>query len=187
MVKEGKQVVAMFGGSFDPPHLGHQRIVEKVIKSLDIDILLVVPAYLNPFKTSSLANAQQRLTWCHILFDDIPNVIVDDYEIKEGKSTTTAQSIKHFNIDYDVKYLIIGSDNLSTLTSWHNFEWLDAHIIWVIITRENHPVETKGLREWKTLTLDAPMSSTDIRTHQELHHIDKKIKKSVKDILKGNK
>ncbi len=185
MVKEGKQVVAMFGGSFDPPHLGHQRIIEKAIKSLDIDKLLVVPAYLNPFKTSSLANATQRLAWCHTLFDTVDNVIVDDYEIKEGKSTTTSQSIKHFNIVYDVKYLIIGSDNLSTLTKWHNFEWLNAHIIWVIITRENHPLKTESLREWKTLTLDAPVSSTDIRTHKALHYVDKKIEKSVQEILKG--
>jgi len=185
LVKEGKQVVAMFGGSFDPPHLGHQRIIEKAIKSLDIDKLLVVPAYLNPFKTSSLANATQRLAWCHTLFDTVDNVIVDDYEIKEGKSTTTSQSIKHFNIVYDVKYLIIGSDNLSTLTKWHNFEWLNAHIIWVIITRENHPLKTESLREWKTLTLDAPVSSTDIRTHKALHYVDKKIEKSVQEILKG--
>ncbi len=185
MVKNGKQVVAMFGGSFDPPHLGHQRIVEEARKGLEIDTLLVVPAYLNPFKISSLANAQQRLTWCHILFDDIPNVIVDDYEIKEGKSTTTAQSIKHFNIVYDVKYLIIGSDNLSTLTKWHNFKWLNTHIIWVIVTRENHSLETKNLREWKILTLDAPISSTKIRTDKTLHHVDKKIKRSVKETLKG--
>ncbi len=184
MVKEERQVVAMFGGSFDPPHLGHQRIVEKAIKSLDIDILLVVPAYLNPFKISSLASAVQRLAWCHTLFDTVDNVIVDDYEIKEGKSTTTSQSIKHFNIDYDVKYLIIGSDNLSTLTKWHNFEWLNAHIVWVIVTRENHPLETKSLREWRTLMLEAPMSSTDIRRGQELHYVDKKIKESVKEILK---
>ncbi len=177
----------MFGGSFDPPHLGHQRIVEKAIKRLEIDTLLVVPAYLNPFKTSSLANAQQRLTWCHTLFDDIPNVIVEDYEIKEGKSTTTSQSIKHFNTVYDVKYLIIGSDNLSTLTKWHNFKWLNAHIVWVIVTREKHPLETKSLREWKILTLDAPMSSTNIRRDKALHHVDKKIKKSVKETLKGQK
>ncbi len=187
MVKEGKQVVAMFGGSFDPPHLGHQHIVEKAIKSLDIDKLLVVPAYLNPFKSSSLASAAQRLAWCHTLFDSVSNVIVDDYEIKEGKSTTTSQSIKHFNIGYDVKYLIIGSDNLSTLTKWHNFEWLNAHIIWVIITRENHSLETEYLREWKILTLDAPMSSTDIRRDQLLHYVDKKIKKSVQKVLKSTK
>ncbi len=186
MVKEGKQVVAIFGGSFDPPHLGHQRIVDKAIKNLDIDKLLVVPAYLNPFKTSSLASATQRLKWCHTLFDSVDNVVVDDYEIKEGKSTTTSQSVKHFNINYDTKYLIIGSDNLSTLTKWHNFDWLNANIIWVIATRESHPLETNDLREWKILELDASMSSTNIRDTKDLYYVDKKIQKSVKETLEGN-
>ena len=185
MVNQPKPTVAIFGGSFDPPHMGHQQIVEKAMQNLDIDKLLVVPAYLNPFKTSSLADAEQRLIWCHTLFDEIPNVIVDDYEIKQGKSTTTSQSVKHFNIDYDVKYLIIGSDNLSTLTKWHEFEWLNSHIIWVIITRENHEIRTDMLREWKVLVLDAPVSSTDIRDEKDLTYVDKKIKESVKKVLKG--
>jgi len=185
LVNQPKPTVAIFGGSFDPPHMGHQQIVEKAMQNLDIDKLLVVPAYLNPFKTSSLADAEQRLIWCHTLFDEIPNVIVDDYEIKQGKSTTTSQSVKHFNIDYDVKYLIIGSDNLSTLTKWHEFEWLNSHIIWVIITRENHEIRTDMLREWKVLVLDAPVSSTDIRDEKDLTYVDKKIKESVKKVLKG--
>ena len=187
MVKQDKQVAAMFGGSFDPPHIGHQRIVEKAIQSLDIDKLLVVPAYLNPFKTSSLASATQRLAWCHTLFDPLDKVIVDDYEIKQGKSTTTSQSIKHFNTVYDVKYLIIGSDNLSTLTKWHNFEWLNAHIIWVIITRGEHPLDLSALRKCKILTLDIPISSTDIREAKDLRYVDKKIQHSVKEIIKDNK
>jgi len=187
LVNQSKPTVAIFGGSFDPPHKGHQRIVEKAIEVLDIDKLIVVPAYLNPFKTSSMANAQQRLKWSHLVFDEIPNVIVDDYEIKEGKSTTTEQSVKHFNILYDVKYLIIGSDNLSTLTKWHQFEWLNTHITWVIVTREGHPLKLNGLKRYNTITLDAEVSSSDIRAYKDLHYIDKKIKKSVKDILKGNK
>ena len=186
MVNQSKPTVAIFGGSFDPPHKGHQRIVEKAIEALDIDKLIVVPAYLNPFKTSSLANAQQRLKWSHLLFDEIPNVIVDDYEIKEGKSTTTEQSVKHFNITYDVKYLIIGSDNLSTLTKWHQFEWLNSHITWVIVSREGHPLKLESLKKHTTITLDAEVSSTDIREYKDLHYVDKKIKKSVKDILEGN-
>jgi len=186
LVNQPKPTVAIFGGSFDPPHKGHQLIVEKVIEVLDIDKLIVVPAYLNPFKTSSLANARQRLKWSHLLFDEIPNVIVDDYEIKEGKSTTTEQSVKHFNITYDVKYLIIGSDNLSTLTKWHQFEWLNTHISWVIVSREGHSLNTEGLRKYQTITLDAQVSSTDIRDHKDLHYVDKKIKNSVKEILEGS-
>ena len=121
MVNHQKPTIAIFGGSFDPPHKGHQLIVEKAIENLQIDRLFVVPAYLNPFKTSSLADAPTRLSWCHTLFDSIDRVKVDEYEIKEGKSTVTSQSVKHFNQEYNVKYLIIGSDNLSTLKKWHEF------------------------------------------------------------------
>ena len=186
MVNQPKPTVAIFGGSFDPPHYGHQQIVKMATQSLDSDILLIVPAYLNPFKTSSFANAKQRLKWCHTLFDNIPHVHVEDYEIRQGKSTTTSQSVKYFNIVYDVKYLIIGSDNLSTLTKWHEFEWLNTHITWVIVTRNGHDIKTDILKKWKILSLDTPITSTFIREHKDLTYIDTKIKNSVQKIIKGN-
>ena len=185
MVNHQKPTIAIFGGSFDPPHKGHQLIVEKAIENLQIDKLFVVPAYLNPFKTSTLADAPTRLSWCHTLFDSIDRVKVDDYEIKEGKSTVTSQSVKHFNQAYNVKYLIIGSDNLSTLTKWHAFEWLNETVTWVIATRDNHHLDTDGLRKWELLPIEAPMSSTQIREEKDLQFIDEKIRTSVKHILEG--
>lgn len=186
MVNHQKPTIALFGGSFDPPHKGHQLIVEKAIENLHIDKLIVVPAYLNPFKTSTLADASTRLTWCHILFDPIDRVEVDDYEIKEGKSTVTSQTVKHFNQAYDVKYLIIGSDNLSTLTKWHAFEWLNDTVTWVIATRGNDHLDTEELKKWELLPVAAPMSSTQIREEKDLQFIDTKIKTSVKHILEGH-
>ncbi len=185
MVKKHKPVAAMFGGSFDPPHLGHQSIVQEVITHLDIDTLLVVPTYLNPFKVSSLASASLRLEWCHILFDNIPKVHVDDYEITKGKSTYTSDTVKHFNIAYRVKYLVIGSDNLASLNKWHHFEWLNATITWVIVTRKKFPLALDGLRDTKVLYLEAPMSSSEIRETKDLHYVDNKIKTSVQQVLKG--
>ena len=185
MVNHQKPTIAIFGGSFDPPHKGHQLIVEKAIENLQIDKLLIVPAYLNPFKTSSLADAHTRLSWCHTLFDPIDGAEVDDYEIKEGKSTVTSQSVKHFNQIYDVKYLIIGSDNLSTLTKWHAFEWLNETVTWVIATRDNHHLDTDELNKWVLLPIEAPISSTQIREEKDLQFIDEKIRESVKHILEG--
>jgi nicotinate-nucleotide adenylyltransferase len=185
LVNHQKPTIAIFGGSFDPPHKGHQLIVEKAIENLQIDKLFVVPAYLNPFKTSTLADAPTRLSWCHTLFDSIDRVKVDDYEIKEGKSTATSQSVKHFNQAYNVKYLIIGSDNLSTLTKWHEFEWLNEKVTWVIATRDNHHLDTDELNKSVLLHIEAPMSSTQIREEKDLQFIDEKIKTSVKHILEG--
>ncbi len=186
MVNQSKPAVAIFGGSFDPPHQGHQEIVRKAVETLDIDRLIVVPAYLNPFKDRSLASAEKRLEWCHLLFEDIPKVSVDDYEIRQGRSIRTSQTVRHFNTMYEVKYLIIGSDNLSTLTKWHEFEWLNRKITWVIATRADHPLHTEKLRSWKILEIDLPISSTDIREEIDLHYIDNKIKQSVHETLKEN-
>ncbi|MDQ7085185.1 MAG: nicotinate (nicotinamide) nucleotide adenylyltransferase [Sulfurovum sp.] len=186
MVNQSKPIVAIFGGSFDPPHQGHQAIVQKISNTLDIDTLIIVPAYLSPFKQSSCALATTRLKWCNTLFERLPKVKVDDYEIQEGKSTTTVQSVKYFNMIYTVKYLIIGSDNLSTLTKWQDFVWLNTHIIWVIITRQGYPITTARLQNWKIITLDVPISSSQIRSYQDISYIDKKIQKSVHHVLQGD-
>jgi len=185
LVNQTKPSVAIFGGSFDPPHLGHQKIVQKAIANLDIDKLLVIPAYLNPFKSSSVAPVSKRLEWAHTLFDNLEKVEVNEYEIQEGKSTFTSQTVKHFNIAYEVKYLIIGSDNLSTLTKWYDYEWLNNTITWVIFTRDGYELDLSGLREAKVLTLDAPMSSTHIRDEKTLHYVDNKIQQSVQNVLQG--
>ncbi|MEY3090480.1 MAG: fused nicotinate-mononucleotide adenylyltransferase / ribosomal silencing factor [Pseudomonadota bacterium] len=183
MVNQHKPVVAIFGGSFDPPHQGHQQIVNTAMQHLKIDQLLVIPAYLNPFKTSTLADAKTRLMWCHVLFDPIEGVKVDAYEVQQGKSTFTSHTVKHLNEMYDVKYLILGADNLSTLTKWHDFESLNQTITWVIARRDRHHLDTRLLQKWEVLDLDTPISSTQIRKEKDLKFVDAKIKESVKKLL----
>ncbi len=183
MVNQSKPIVAIFGGSFDPPHSGHQQIVRHAIDTLEIDHLLLIPAYLNPFKSFSFASPEQRLDWCHRLFDNVAKVIVSDYEIKEEKSTRTSQAVKYFSKQYSVKYLIVGADNLATLTQWYDFSYLNEYVTWVIVTREGHPLNTSILRRWKLLTLDEMMSSSQIRDKNDLHYVDNKIKKSVQNVL----
>jgi nicotinate-nucleotide adenylyltransferase len=184
LVNQAKPIVAIFGGSFDPPHKGHQQIVEHATQNLEIDKLLVVPAYLNPFKHSSMASASKRLEWCQTLFANSDKVIVEDYEIKQGKSTYTSETVKHFNMQYNVKYLIIGADNLSSLSKWHDFEMLNSQVTWVIATREGYRMDVNGLKNWIVLTLNAPVSSTEIREAHTMLHVDKKIEESVKNTLK---
>jgi len=185
LVNSPGPTVAIFGGSFDPPHKGHQQIVKEALKHLQIDKLIIVPAYLNPFKSSSLADASLRLEWCRKLFGTIPKVVVSDYEIRQHRSIKTAESIRHFQKYYNVKYLIIGSDNLSTLTQWYDFEWLNTQITWVVVTRPGFPMKTDMLRSWIPLTLDIPVSSSQIRREKKTEHIDSQITDSVKNILEG--
>lgn len=183
MGKETKESIAIFGGSFDPPHRAHQLIVAKALESLDIDKLLIVPAYLNPFKESFLAPAEVRLQWCKTIFGPLEKVSVSDFEIVQGKSIFTSDTVKHFKNEYDVKYLIIGSDNLGSLTKWHEFEWLNEEITWVVATRNGSRLHTDILRKWVKIELNEAISSTHIRNTNELDDVDERIVNSVKRIL----
>jgi nicotinate-nucleotide adenylyltransferase len=185
LVNQSKPIVAIFGGSFDPPHKGHQSIVASAIEYLDIDRLILVPTYLNPFKSTAFALASQRLLWCHILFDALAKVCVDAYETKEASPIPTSQSVKHFNIKYQVKYLIIGADNSYDLRRWHDFEWLNSHITWVIVTRKGYEIHTEGLRQYQLIYVDNAISSTQIRAENDVCEVDKKIQKSVQSVLQG--
>jgi len=60
--------IALFGGSFDPPHIGHKMIVKQALSQLDIDQLIVMPTFLNPFKSKSHFSSKQRLLLAKELF-----------------------------------------------------------------------------------------------------------------------
>ena len=179
--------VAIFGGSFDPPHKGHQAIVQRALEILDIDKLIILPAFLNPFKQSSLSSPKQREVWCRILFDGIASVEVSDYEIKAGRPVYTSESLRHFQKQYDVRYLIVGSDNLASITMWHEFEWINSAVTWVIAEREIHPMQAEMLRDWIPLKVDLPISSTEIRESGQLDMIDDRIKEEVNALLNTKK
>lgn len=183
MGKEARESIAIFGGSFDPPHKAHQMIVLKALESLSIDRLIIVPAYLNPFKESFLAPADIRLQWCKTIFDPLENVVVSDYEVAQAKSIYTSDTVKHFQKAYDVKYLIIGSDNLGSLTKWHEFEWLNREITWVVATRKSGDLKTDILRSWVKIELNEEISSTHIRNTKSLDDVDERIVNSVKQVL----
>ncbi|WP_298954454.1 ribosome silencing factor [uncultured Campylobacter sp.] len=86
--------IALFGGSFDPPHAGHEAAVRAILSSLKPDLLIIMPSFLNPFKKSFSAPPQLRLKWCRALWSDAPHVKVSDYEISQNVPVPTIQSVK---------------------------------------------------------------------------------------------
>lgn len=179
--------IAIFGGSFDPPHKGHQYIVKRALEILDIERLLVVPAFLNPFKRSTLASPSQRLAWCHKIFDSIEGVKIDKSEIVAGTAVYTSDTLAHLSKKYVVEYLIIGADNLSSITKWHNFAWIDERVTWVVATRIGYDADRSMLRHSIPLEVDMPISSTHIRQSLDLEMIDEQIKDEVEKLLQQRK
>jgi len=163
LFKDSKESVAVYGGSFDPPHIGHKEVVLEALKVLKIDTLIVLPTFLNPFKKDSHFSTTERLQMTNEMFEEFSDVFVSDFEINEGKTTPTAKSLDYFQKEYEVKYLIIGADNLASIDKWYNFKWINEQITWVVATRRGYDVDTSKLRAFKILEIDVDISSTEIR------------------------
>ena len=167
MFKDRLERVALFGGSFDPPHFGHKLVVQEALKVLDIEKLIVVPTFLNPFKTKSHSIPKERFFMSIEMFKPFSKVSVDSYEIDEKKPTPTAQTVSHFQKKYNVKYIIIGADNLNAIDRWYNFRWLNENVTWVIASRAGYSVDSDKLRDFIILDVDAYISSTQIRNQEK--------------------
>ncbi len=177
--------IAVFGGSFDPPHIGHEQIVHKVIDSLDIDKLIIVPTFLNPFKTKYHFEPQIRFEFLNKLFENDIKVTVSDFEILNNKPTPTIKTIQHFKNIYNPSkiYLIIGSDNLEKLHLWDNFEKLKELVHFVVISRDGYEAKN-DIIQFINIKLDIPVSSTSLRENLNLDLVPTKIQTKVKELWK---
>jgi nicotinate-nucleotide adenylyltransferase len=174
-----EKTIAIFGGSFDPPHIGHEAVVLKTLQELnDIDKLIVVPAYLSPFKSDSFLNSYDRFALVKKLFNDLDIVDICDYEIKQQKSVYTIDTVKYLKDKYHAKkiYLIIGADNIEKFHLWHKYDELIELIDLVVVSRTNYTYDCD------TIKVDVDVSSTQLRQELDLDLIPKKIQKEVKRI-----
>lgn len=118
---------ALFGGSFDPVHLGHVNVVKSLVEQIpDLDRVIIMPAFVNPFKKDSgpHAQAEQRIEMCRLAFGDIPLCQVSDYEIKQGGLSYTILTLEYLHSIYPDERLIltVGSDSLQSLPRWFRAE-----------------------------------------------------------------
>jgi nicotinate-nucleotide adenylyltransferase len=161
--------IAVFGGSFDPPHVGHEEIIKEALKKLDIDTLFVVPTFLNPFKETFVAPAEKRFEWIEKLILPYPKVKTLKYEINQNHPVPTIQTIKYLKKTYDLDniYLIIGADNLPTLHKWKEFELLEKLVHFVVASRDDKKIP----KNLQILDIHVNISSTKLREKMyKLHY-----------------
>jgi len=158
------KTIALFGGSFDPPHLGHEAIVKALLDFKDIDKVVIMPTFLNPFKSNSMAPPELRLKWLHDIFDSYERVEVNSYEVDLQKKTPTIQSVKYLLAKYKKIYLVIGADNLATLTKWTKYDELKELVTFIVCTRNNIDMPKNML----TINIVQSVSSTDLREHMDI-------------------
>ena len=113
--------IGIFGGSFDPVHNGHVELSQAFMSTLSLDRVLVIPAYVSPFKIKNRAALPlQRLEMCRLAFSELPNTEVSDIEIVRQGASFTYQTLQTLALqcpDSEL-FLITGADSFLTLQNW---------------------------------------------------------------------
>jgi len=176
------ETIALFGGSFDPPHIGHEAIVKALEEFKDIDKVIIMPTFLNPFKSKFYAPASLRVAWLKKIFSGYKNVEVSDYEVLQKKQVPTITTVKHLLKSYKKIYLVIGADNLALLEKWNSYNELKKLITFIVIPRDNIEIPEHFLR----LDVDEKISSTKLRECIEISKLPKKCAKEIYNFYKEN-
>ena len=158
------QNIALFGGSFDPPHIGHIRIIDTLLKFDDIQKVVVMPTFLNPFKSKSYANSELRLKWLKKIFKNYDKIVVSDYEILQHKKVPTIQTVEHLLHKYSKIYLVIGADNLKSLDKWYNYDKLKNNVSFVVATRDDINIPDS----FRKIKIDEDISSSILRENIDI-------------------
>ena len=113
----------IFGGSFDPVHSEHVKLVERAIEALSLDKVYVLPAKISPFKQDgALASETDRLEMCKIAFRGNPRVEVSSYELKQEGTSYSYLTCRYFKQQFpnDTLYFLMGGDCFCGFSKWKN-------------------------------------------------------------------
>lgn len=170
--------IALFGGSFDPPHNGHNAIVRETLSTLDIDKLIIMPTFISPFKEKISADGKQRFDWVQKLWGHLDKVEISTYEIEQMRPVPSIQSVEHLYKLYnpDSFYLLIGADHLDSLHLWHDFNKLAALVEFVIAKRDDIEIP----KHFKDLNTRVKISSSFIRSTLDTSEVCSEIEGEVR-------
>ena len=140
--------LAVLGGTFDPPHASHVRLAAAALSQLPVERVLVIPAGDHPHKQGrGVTPAAHRLAMCRLAFAGLPEVTVDDREIRRGGLSFTVDTLEELHREQPAArlFFLIGSDNLRTLSSWYRHHRLLEVATVVTYPRAGHAIAAETL------------------------------------------
>lgn len=185
--------IAIYGGSFNPMHIGHEKIVDYVLNNLNMDKIIIIPVGIPSHRENNLEQSYTRLKICKEIFKGNKKIEVSDIEIKsEGKSYTYDTLLKLIDLygENNEFFEIIGEDSLKSLKTWKNYEELLKICKFIVFRRKddkNIQIDEEFLNNKNIIILENEyydISSTEIRNMVKNNEdisafVNKKVKKLI--------
>ncbi len=143
-----KEKIGIFGGTFNPPHIGHIGAAEAFASSIKPDKLLIMPDFLPPHKILDAdVEPEDRLNMCRLAFLHIPNASVSELEMNRGGKSYTALTLQELAADDRELYFLCGTDMFLTLEKWYSFKTIFELAVICCVRREEDAENSKIIEE----------------------------------------
>jgi nicotinate-nucleotide adenylyltransferase len=163
--------VGLFGGTFDPIHIGHLIAAEEARESVGLDRVVFVPCGIPPHKRSELVSAGPvRLEMTRLATRGNPGFEVSEFEVSRDEASFTIETVRHFSrkLGKDAElFLIVGADSVLEMSAWKNPAELLSESRPIVVSRPGFDLDNMEpwLRDRVLLVegVSVGVSSTDIR------------------------
>jgi nicotinate-nucleotide adenylyltransferase len=159
--------IGLFGGTFDPPHIGHLLAASDAYETLALDRVLFVPAAAQPLKSAIMASAADRMAMVELLVGGDPRFAADPVEIERGGLSFTVDTLRALHDRWKsdgalALVLLLGADAAATLPQWREPAAV-ASLAEVVVLRRAGGAETPPATARAIDTRRVDVSSTEIR------------------------
>jgi nicotinate-nucleotide adenylyltransferase len=157
--------VGIFGGTFNPPHIGHCIVANEVLHALHLDEVRFMPNAMPPHKAMDHhVTDAQRLKMVQLAIGDTPKLAVETHELEKGGISYSYETMHYLtNKEPNTKfYFIIGGDSIDTLHSWKEIDQLTKLVTFVGVNRPGY----KGHAQYPVEMVRTPevaLSSSTVR------------------------
>lgn len=157
---------ALFGGTFDPPHLAHTQLAALAVAEVGLDEVIFLPCHQSPHKPGRpQASDQDRLEMLNLATQGLPWAKVSDWELQRLQRSYSWETAEHFAAATPTEPLfwILGMDQWQTLETWSHPEKLKGLLTFIVLARGGQVPELKP--GWRGIFLhgEIPGSGTRIR------------------------
>ena len=193
--------IGIYGGTYNPPHLGHIRAAEQALSALKLGRLLMIPDRIAPHKTmpGNSPTPEQRLQMLRLAVEEIPNIEVSDMELRREGPSFTWQTVEQLQREYpDAELvLIMGTDMFLSFLTWKRAQWLLEHVTLGVLCRgekgerpaleaQKKKLEALGGRIEFVNNEILKISSTDLRRLLVFRCADSLLPKGVAEYIREN-
>jgi|SRR5215203_866564 len=154
--------IALYGGTFDPVHVGHVEIARRVSQLFEIEKVLFIPAQLAPHKIGrAVTEPLHRHAMLALATQDDPRLLISTFELDNPERRYTVDTIDYFQRalgESTELFFIMGADSWSEITTWREWERLLTMVNIVVVTRPGYEPSTMHVGELAERIVDVRAS-----------------------------